>query len=220
MNQLRGDVYDYMRNSYFDANTFFNNRAGQKLAPYQQNLFGGTVGGPIKKDKLFFFFNYQGLRVEQRLNAQIATPPMAYQEGNFSVNPQLNPTTGQPLPAVPIYNPYQYNPTTGLRVQFPGNIIPLGPSTVCAPKPTCADPATSAFDKSWLLTPNAVVGGIPYYLGVNRTTERSNNYSVRADLLQFQGHGPTDVTHRHRFISLPEASIPWGAQQTMVVTTI
>lgn len=67
-NSFHGDVWEFWRNSFLDANDFFNKHAQQELAEankpeiLNENLFGGTVGGPIKRDKLFFFGSYQGIR--------------------------------------------------------------------------------------------------------------------------------------------------------------
>src|ERR1700757_3534521 len=58
-NQLHGSLYEYLRNSYFDARDFF--QVGP-VAPFRRNQFGGAIGGRIKKDKLFFFGNYEGFR--------------------------------------------------------------------------------------------------------------------------------------------------------------
>jgi outer membrane receptor protein involved in Fe transport len=64
-NQWHGDVFEYLRNNAFDANTFFNDAAGAPKAPLQKNQFGGAFGGPIKKDKTFFYAVYEGIRENQ-----------------------------------------------------------------------------------------------------------------------------------------------------------
>ena len=61
-NSFHGDVWDYLRNNVLQANSYFLKQAGQPIAPYRQNLFGGVLGGPIIRDKAFFFVSYQGLR--------------------------------------------------------------------------------------------------------------------------------------------------------------
>jgi hypothetical protein len=61
-NQFHGDAFEYLRNSALDANDFFANRAGIPVAPFQKNQFGGAFGGPIKKNKTFFYAVYEGIR--------------------------------------------------------------------------------------------------------------------------------------------------------------
>ena len=64
-NAMHGSGFEFLRNDAFDANNFFNNRAGRAKPDFSQHQFGGTIGGPIVKDKTFFFFDYQGYRVNQ-----------------------------------------------------------------------------------------------------------------------------------------------------------
>jgi len=64
-NQFHGDVFEYIRNDAFDANTFFNNQSNTPKAPLRKNQFGGAFGGPIKKDKTFFYAVYEGIRETQ-----------------------------------------------------------------------------------------------------------------------------------------------------------
>ncbi len=64
-NQFHGDVFEYLRNDAFDANTFFNNQQDVPKAPLRKNQFGGAFGGPIKKDKTFFYGVYEGIRETQ-----------------------------------------------------------------------------------------------------------------------------------------------------------
>src|SRR5262245_19081899 len=61
-NQYHGSLYEFFRNSVMDANEWFANKFGDPLPPLKRNNFGGTFGGPIKKDKTFFFVDYEGLR--------------------------------------------------------------------------------------------------------------------------------------------------------------
>jgi len=62
-NQFHGTLFDYYRNDALDANDWFVNRLGLNKAPLRQNDFGGVFGGPIKKDRIFIFFSYEGLRL-------------------------------------------------------------------------------------------------------------------------------------------------------------
>jgi carboxypeptidase family protein len=79
-NALHGDAFEFLRNTALDARNFF---APEREA-YQQNQFGGTIGGPVKKDKLFFFGDYQGTRTIQGLDTGlIPVPSVAERSGNL-----------------------------------------------------------------------------------------------------------------------------------------
>ena len=58
-NQLHGSAYEYNRNTVTAANSWFNNRDGVGITPLNRNQFGASLGGPIKKDRIFYFFNYE-----------------------------------------------------------------------------------------------------------------------------------------------------------------
>src|SRR5207247_7088425 len=130
-----------------------------------------AVGGPIKRDKLLFFANYEGMRVREASVASAPVPPDSVFNGDFSGFPT-------------IYNPYKYDPATGLRQPFPGNQIPLGPTDLCAPRPQCADPVTLAFLQKWVLHPNTTFEGNPVVLGNARAVLDSDQYNFRVDLLK------------------------------------
>jgi hypothetical protein len=132
-NTFRGNVFEYHRNRALNANTFFGKRAGLDRPPFVQNNFGGSLGGPVVKDKLFFFGNYEGYRNREGVLFRRTVPTAAMRIGDFS-NYQ-NVATGA---VVPIYDPWTQcginNPGTGAyngdcgvvpnRLQFPGNVIP------------------------------------------------------------------------------------------------
>lgn len=76
-NTLHGDVYEFFRNDALNANEYFHNAAGQPRPPVKQNIFGGSLGGPVIKDKFgYFFVNYQGTRQTSALSpgTQINNP--------------------------------------------------------------------------------------------------------------------------------------------------
>jgi Carboxypeptidase regulatory-like domain len=99
-NALRGSVFEFHRNDAFDANNFFNNRAGRPKPDFKQNQFGGTIGGPIFRDKTFFFADYQGFRVTQGQTYLSTVPSMRMRNGDFSeINRVIyDASTGQPFP--------------------------------------------------------------------------------------------------------------------------
>jgi hypothetical protein len=104
-NNMRGSGFEFHRNDAFDANNFFNNRAGRGKPDFKQNQFGGTLGGALLRDRTFFFGSYQGHREEQGQTFLSTVPTIAMRAGNFS---ELNRTI--------------YDPQTGQP--FPGNVIP------------------------------------------------------------------------------------------------
>jgi Carboxypeptidase regulatory-like domain/TonB dependent receptor/TonB-dependent Receptor Plug Domain len=77
-NQFHGDLFDYFRNDVLDANDWFANAAGKPRAAERQNDFGGVFGGPIWRDKTFFFFSYEGLRLRQPQAMVIQVPSLAW----------------------------------------------------------------------------------------------------------------------------------------------
>jgi hypothetical protein len=86
-NQFHGSLFEFVRNSAFDARNFF----ATSIPPFRRNEFGGTFGGPIKKDKTFFFLDYAGLR--QRLGEPDIVPVPTVAERNGTVTTTIN---GQP----------------------------------------------------------------------------------------------------------------------------
>ncbi len=73
---FHGTAFEYVRNEAFDANNWFNDRAGIKKPPLRQNQFGGTFNGPIGKKRTFFFFSYEGLRLTLPKTFNMLVPSM------------------------------------------------------------------------------------------------------------------------------------------------
>jgi carboxypeptidase family protein/TonB-dependent receptor-like protein len=82
-NQFHGSLYEFFRNEKLDANNWFNNQSGVPIPALRRNNFGGTVGGPIRRDKTFFFFDYDGTRSRTASNHQAGVPSAAERTGNF-----------------------------------------------------------------------------------------------------------------------------------------
>jgi hypothetical protein len=84
-NSFHGSLYEYNRNTLTSANSWFSNRAGVARSALVRNQYGGSVGGPILKNRLFFFFNYEG-RKDRSATAKTATVPTAsFAQGNVNV---------------------------------------------------------------------------------------------------------------------------------------
>jgi hypothetical protein len=84
-NQFHGVLFEFVRNDDFDANNYFTNRAGLPRSPFHQNQFGGTIGGPILHDRVFFFGDYQGQRQSIQSGSSISSVPTAAMDsGDFT----------------------------------------------------------------------------------------------------------------------------------------
>jgi hypothetical protein len=101
-NQYHGTVYEFLRNDALDARNFFS----KDVEPLKQNQFGGTVGGPITPDRLFFFGYYEGFRNKQGITTSATVPTPQERQGDFS-------GMGKPLILVPAGG-----------IPFPGNKLP------------------------------------------------------------------------------------------------
>ncbi len=122
-NSFHGSLFEFLRNNALNANDFFANRAGRAIPPNKVNQFGGTLGGPVKKDRLFFFYNYEGYRERSAGIETITSPTDAQRAGDFS---GLKTSAGAPIV---IYDPSTTrpdpaNPGKFIRDAFPGNVIP------------------------------------------------------------------------------------------------
>ena len=99
-NEYHGSVFEFLRNDRFDANNWFNNRANRSKPDFSQHQFGATLGGPIIKDRTFFFADYQGLRITSGLSFLSTVPSERMRQGDFSELNRIiyDPLTGQPFP--------------------------------------------------------------------------------------------------------------------------
>jgi trimeric autotransporter adhesin len=124
-NQYHGQADYRLRNEAFNANNNMNNANGIARPAFKVNEFGGAIGGPILKNKLFFFSSYHYL-MHNRGNTNLATVPTALERvGNFSQT-FIRDATGQPVSAQ-IFDPFnvaQIGPNLYQRAQVPNAIIP------------------------------------------------------------------------------------------------
>src|ERR1700728_3412385 len=94
-NSFHGDVWDYLQNSALNANTFFNNYGHVPKGHFSQNQFGGTIGGPILRNRTFFFFSYEALLSSQAQTVLSTVPTPLMKTGNFSVVSATHPLTAE-----------------------------------------------------------------------------------------------------------------------------
>jgi hypothetical protein len=131
-NSLHGDVFEFLRNTDLDARNFFDSARGA----FQQNQFGGVMGGPIRKDKVFFFVDYQGTRtVEGITSPETSVPSLQDRSGNLGdVANTLTGTVSGPYTANLLTQKLGYGVSEGEPYYTPG----------------CSSPANCVF-------PNAVI---------------------------------------------------------------
>ena len=171
-NAFHGSLFEYFRNDVLSANDFFSNRSGKARPMLRYNQYGGTVGGPIVRNKTFFFFSYEGLKEEVPTVVTTSVPTALQRIGDFSQtyssSGQLvqifDPNTTRPNPAVP---------GTYIRDQFPGNRIPASRLDPVAAMIESYYPApTSAGDR---------YTGLNNYLFSGPSTRGTDDFSGRVD---------------------------------------
>jgi hypothetical protein len=82
-NVFNGAAYEFLRNTALDANSYFNKRQGLPKEILRRNQFGGSIGGPIQRDRAFFFLNYDGMRRTQETSQLVTVPTEALRNGIF-----------------------------------------------------------------------------------------------------------------------------------------
>jgi TonB dependent receptor len=87
-NDFHGSAFEFVRNNIFDARNFFDS-ATAPIPPFRQNQFGGSLGGPVIKNKTFFFLSYEGQRVRKSLTQTLSVPTAAMRSGNFAGLPTI-----------------------------------------------------------------------------------------------------------------------------------
>jgi hypothetical protein len=124
-NEFHGTGYEFLRNNVFDAPAFNEMDSSSHLV---RNNFGGSLGGPIIRNKAFFFANYEGLRLTQS-ETMIDTVPTADEiNGDFSMSGAIiyNPFSSHPNPSFDSSKPVSPSNPQVIRDPFPGNVIPQG----------------------------------------------------------------------------------------------
>ncbi|HMD84113.1 MAG TPA: carboxypeptidase regulatory-like domain-containing protein [Terriglobia bacterium] len=206
-NQFHGDAFEFVRNPHLDSRNFFS----PGLATLHQNIFGGTAGGPIKHDRLFFFADYQGTRLVNGVDTGLITVPSAQDHtGNLSdvagqltgaVNGTAWANSLTQLVGYPVNNGEGYfygpggttctstNPTTGCV--FPNYTIPQS-----------AFSAPAVADQKFILPPNS---GAYYTSSAYKGTLRDDKASARLD-----GNTRLGMVSGYYFIDDDIALNPYG----------
>src|SRR5262245_46955154 len=117
-NEFHGFGYDYLRNNKLDARPYDFTGTNPASAPIRRNQFGAGLGGPIRRNKIFLFGSYEGVRFPNNAITSNVVPTAAQRRGDFSSTPAIvyaDPATTRTDPA---------NASRLIRTPFPGNIIP------------------------------------------------------------------------------------------------
>jgi Carboxypeptidase regulatory-like domain len=157
-NEIHGDAWEFYANSSADARYYFNNST---QPAFHRNQFGGTIGGPIKKNKLFFFAYYEGLRQASPDTTVFTLPTTAERGGDFSalLGAQMGTDyLGRPIYAGEIYNPFSSHLVT---CGLPDTV---GPFATGATASNC--PAGSVPGMTQVFVRNPLTGNISSGLGV------------------------------------------------------
>ena len=178
-NQLHGSLFEFDRNTVFDANEFFNKGASQPRPAFHMNQYGFALGGPVLipkiyngKNKTFFFTDFQGTRWLQGSTYLTTVPTDAQRAGDFSQ------TRNQAGALIPIYNPFSTQPDPNhagsyLRVPFAGNVIPS----------SMINPISARLDSYFPhanTTGNPITGTNNYISGAPRSIDQAN-FDIRVD---------------------------------------
>lgn len=173
-NNFHGNVFEFFRNDALDARRWELNRIGGEKQKLRQNIFGGTIGGPIRKDKIFFFGDYQGTQARTGGGGQFNVAPVTWRAGDFSS--LLNNV--DPAKRTYIKDPLKSG-TCSFRDQtacFPGNIIPAG---------RIVNPAARALfaNQNYYPLPSGILtdSGVGFYDAVTANSVSGNQFDIKID---------------------------------------
>src|ERR1700733_11439859 len=178
-NSFHGDVFEFVRNTDLDARNFFSPTRGE----FNQNQFGGTLGGPIRRDKIFFFADYQGTRSTQGVDTgQIPVPSAQDRTGNLSALSGAFVTTDANGAAVPstVSGPFLAN----MLSQKLGYTVTAGEPyyTAGCTNTTCVFPGAIIPQSAWSAPAKNLLQYIPSpNLGANTFATSSSNLTLRDD---------------------------------------
>jgi hypothetical protein len=176
-NAFHGSVFEFLRNTDLDAKNYFSTQR----SVFQQNQYGGTLGGPIKQNKLFFFADYQGQHTKQGQDTGVvAVPSLANRGGNFSDSPVFSGRVNGPFLAQTLSNRlgYQVTPGESFSSVFPGNVIPQSAFAVPATKMLSYIPSPNIGANNFESTSEALTVHDEKAAGrIDWNTDKSGNFS-------------------------------------------
>ena len=185
-NQMHGSVYEYFRNTVFNANNFFNNNAGIARPAFKQNQFGATAGGPIVKDKAFYFASYEGYRLALGVINTGLVPTPAELAGDFTQNGDLATKIFNPVPSSTpgAYSPFiPGGPAYLLQARCGGVLNKFCIGAPVNPGDAVADPTAQylANQLHFFPTPNLAGNSARNYEANGKANSFSNQETFRVD---------------------------------------
>jgi hypothetical protein len=180
-NRMHGTLYEYFRNTIFNANTLFNNLYNIQRPKFNQNQFGATIGGPILKDKAFYFASYEGYRLAQGVINSGRVPTPAELNGDFTADSKIInpvPTLG-PMVAPGVYAYASYN-----QVQCGGVLNKFCIGAPVNPGDAVADPTSQYLANTlhYFPLPNATGHGAAVnFLQNGKANARTAQETMRVD---------------------------------------
>jgi hypothetical protein len=143
-NTLHGSLYEFIRNDYFDARDFFS----PKVPILKRNQFGVSIGGPIRKNKTFFFGSYEGLRDRSAPTRTASVPTLLERQGDFSQSAarSKDPTNGLPFPGNKIPLNRISDISQNLLQFYPAPNAGANQSTASPPEPAATDSVLGKLD--------------------------------------------------------------------------
>ena len=194
--EFHGNLYEFFRNTVLDANNYFLNNSGVSRPPYERNQFGGTLGGPIKKDRVWFFLSYQGSRekndvsltnsigtvfVPQNLTNDRSTAGLDAFAASYGLAPCATPPTTVTVPAC-------FDPTAQFLLQAK---LPNGSYVIpSAPHPTAVAPGAVPQPVAVPVVANSIFRENQFNTNLDFKLSAENRFSAKffaADNPELQG---------------------------------
>jgi hypothetical protein len=176
-NAFHGSGFEFLRNTDLDAKNYFS----KQRSTFEQNQYGGTLGGPIKRNKLFFFGDYQGQHTKQGQDTGVvAVPSLANRSGNFSDSPTFTGKVNGSFLAQTLTNILGYQVTSGeaFASVFPGNVVPQSAFSFPASRMLQYIPSPNVGGNSFESTSQALTLHDEKAAGrIDWNTDRSGNFS-------------------------------------------
>ncbi len=215
-NSIHGSVWEFFRNDVLDAADWFSNNTGTPKAELRQNQFGASIGGPIIKNKLFFFGDYEGLRVVQGVTSTASVPTLTERNSGYSnLSDRLQTKTqpdalGRIIPLGTVLDPATTRPVGTGFVRDPF----LGPGSACSVATTTDFSVGCNLNQipTARIDPNAVAllnlyplptsGGVTTNFSSSpKSTQNRNAFDVRAD---FNPSDKNQVFFRFSYVDNPQ----------------